>query len=51
MSIVTPKTNFIDLLTDLMEFLKEVEDMEPTSQALDLYKRCSTALQELEDIE
>lgn len=47
MTIVTPKTNFIDLLEDLINYLLTKKE---DNVATWLMLRCDTAQQELEDI-
>lgn len=45
MSIVTPCTNFIDLLSEIIDYLEEQDPMN-----LDLLRKCYKALEELEEL-
>lgn len=49
MSLVTPKTNFLDLLEDMLEFIEDYYDDDPKEHSL--YNRVIVAFNELEDIE
>ena len=54
MSIVSPSTNFIALLTDLMDYLDLQMESDPgfnTSREMRLWVQCDRALMELEGID
>ena len=52
MSIVTPKTNFVTLLEDIIKHLCHDQEQSKVFNASvnDLLARCSRALQELEEL-